>query len=57
MKLDIPPGTSWRNPMKTMILAAVAALSLSVGVSAFAAGAPAGGSFQPPAYGSQSSKG
>ena len=36
--------------MKTMILAAVATLSLGVG-GAFAQGAPAG--WQPPAYGSQ----
>jgi hypothetical protein len=36
--------------MKTMILAAVASLSLGVG-AAFAQGAPAG--YQPPAYGAQ----
>jgi hypothetical protein len=47
------PTTRWRIPMKTMILAAVAALSLSVG-AAFAQGVPAG--YQgAPHYGAQSS--
>ncbi len=38
--------------MKTMILATFAALSVSVG-AAYAQGVPAGGDFQPPAYGQQ----
>jgi hypothetical protein len=38
--------------MKTMILAAVATLSLAVG-AAYAQGVPAGGDFQAPIYGSQ----
>jgi hypothetical protein len=42
------PANRWRIPMKTMILAAVAALSLSVG-SAYAQGVPAG--YQEPHYG------
>jgi hypothetical protein len=32
-KPDILPDQRWRNPMKTMILAAVAAFSLSVGAA------------------------
>jgi hypothetical protein len=40
-KPDISPDDRWRIPMKTMILAAVAALSLGVG-AAYAQGAPAG---------------
>ncbi len=38
--------------MKTMILAAAAALSLSAG-AAYAQGVPAGGDFHAPVYGSQ----
>jgi hypothetical protein len=41
-----------RIPMKTMIIASVAALSLGVG-AAFAQGAPSG--YQAPVYGSQTS--
>jgi hypothetical protein len=35
-KPDIPPDERWRIPMKTMILAALAALSLSAGVAQIA---------------------
>jgi hypothetical protein len=42
------PANRWRIPMKTMILAAVAALSLGVG-AAYAQGVPAG--YQEPHYG------
>jgi hypothetical protein len=35
-KPDIPPDQRWRIPMKTMILAAFAALSLSAGVAQIA---------------------
>jgi hypothetical protein len=38
---DISPDDRWRIPMKTMILAAVAAISLGVG-AAYAQGVPAG---------------
>jgi hypothetical protein len=48
-KPDISPDDRWRIPMKTMILAAVAALSLGVGAAAYAQGTPAG--YQPPHYG------
>ena len=41
LKPDISPDDRWRIPMKTMILAAVAALSLGVG-AAYAQGVPAG---------------
>jgi hypothetical protein len=44
------PDWRWRIPMKTMILAAVAGMSLSVG-AAYAQGVPAG--FQEPHYGAQ----
>jgi hypothetical protein len=47
-KPDISPDWRWRIPMKTMFLAAVAALSLGVG-SAYAQGVPAG--YQEPHYG------
>ena len=40
-KPDISPDWRWRIPMKTMILAAVAVLSLGVG-SAYAQGKPPG---------------
>jgi hypothetical protein len=40
------------HPMKAMIVAAAAALSLTVG-AAYAQGVPAGGDFQAPVYGSQ----
>jgi hypothetical protein len=49
-KPDISPDDRWRIPMKTMILAAVAALSLGVG-AAYAQGVPAG--YQGPHYGTQ----
>jgi hypothetical protein len=49
-KPDIPPDWRWRIAMKTMILAAVAALSLGVG-AAYAQGVPAG--YQGPHYGAQ----
>jgi hypothetical protein len=52
-KPDLSPDDRWRIPMKTMILAAVATLSLSVG-AAYAQGVPAG--YQgAPHYGTQSS--
>jgi hypothetical protein len=51
-KPDISPDDRWRIPMKTMILAAVAALSLGVG-AAYAQGVPAG--YQGPHYGAQAS--
>ena len=51
-KPDISPDLRWRIPMKTMILAAVAAISLSVG-TAYAQGVPA--DFQEPHYGAQGS--
>jgi hypothetical protein len=51
-KPDISPDDRWRIPMKTMILAAVAAISLGVS-AAYAQGAPAG--YQPTHYGAHSS--
>jgi hypothetical protein len=49
-KPDISADDRWRIPMKTMILAAVVALSLGVG-AAYAQGVPAG--YQGPHYGAQ----
>jgi hypothetical protein len=50
-KPDISPDWRWRIPMKTMILAAVAAISVG---AAYAQGVPAG--YQgAPHYGTQSS--
>jgi hypothetical protein len=42
-KPDISPDQGWRIPMKTMILAAFAALSLSTGIAQFAQAATLNG--------------
>jgi hypothetical protein len=49
-KPDSSPDYGWRISMKTMILAAVAAMSLGVG-AAYAAGGPVG--WEPQSYGTQ----